>query len=153
MGAPCAAVPSPGGSHLPSRPISISQAAMSAGLTGLPRLGLGRLAAKAGAIAKAQSRSGMRALSIGMFHHAMLIDRPACDRVEVMIAERPNGRHGIQLAARRHELSPCRLISTLIIPGATLQNCRTTGPPPGHAKTAEGLAHDRPLKGVLAPTL
>src|SRR5450432_1478569 len=101
MGAPCAAVPSPAGSHLPSRPISISQCAMSEAVTGFPRFGLGRcdVAAKTAATPQIQSTDAARVLSIGMFNHAMLIHCPACHRVDVMIFECQNRGHGLQHAA------------------------------------------------------
>src|SRR5882757_8035160 len=114
MGTPCAAVPSPDGSHLPSRLISMSHLRISAALTGLPRWGLGRLApprlepaADADAMPSIQNRD--RTLRIGMSHHPMRVHRPACDRVDVMIFESPNGRHSLQHTALGNEGGPRRL--------------------------------------------
>src|SRR5689334_2585419 len=95
MGAPWAAVPSPGGSHLPSRLMSMSQCAMSVALTGLPRCGVS--AAKAGlANAKQTSASSLR---IGVRDLAGAAHRPAGDHIGVMIAEGGDRRFLVQLAA------------------------------------------------------
>src|ERR1700731_2465695 len=80
IGAPCAGVPLPGGSPVPSGITKMSQAARSEGLTGLPRLGP---SAKAAPAARANAATEQTASScINMLDLPFGIDRPAGDGVE-----------------------------------------------------------------------
>src|ERR1043165_2350747 len=123
MGAPCAAVPSPGGRPAPSAWTPMSQAARSLAPIGLPRCGV---SAKAGPAI--QSAKMATALRIGVGHLAPAADRPTGDDIAMMIAEGRDGRLAIHDPARGNEFAAGRLDRALIVPGPALQDGGTAIP-------------------------
>src|SRR6266568_4908591 len=116
----------------------MSQGAMSAGSSGLPRLGPSAKAAPT-AKAKANETAQTESLRIDMLDLPFGVDRPARDGVEVL-ARKPQHRRRLRgLAARGDELPARRLRIAAFVPGAALQDCRAAVPAPGHAEPGEGL--------------
>src|SRR5215469_903177 len=155
MGAPWAAVPSPGGKPVPSASISISQRATSAGRTGTPRWGLPGLAPAANADghpnSHIQTHNSPFTLGIGMGHLSMAVHGPAGDDVAMMIFEGKNRRSGIELPAGGDKFRARRLEGTMVVPGAALQNDGTAIPAPWHAKAGESVARNRLLQSGFTP--
>src|ERR1700731_3096010 len=81
MAAPCAAVPLPGGSPLPSGPTLMSHRARSASLTGLPSPGSS--AASAPPPRSVSGTARKKRLAIDMLRLPLAVDRPARDDVHV----------------------------------------------------------------------
>src|SRR5258707_14373012 len=101
MAAPCAGVPLPGGSPLPSGPMLMAQSARSASLTGLPRPGSSAAMVEAPPSASASEIAAVRRLTVGMrLTVDMLdlpfgIDRPAGD--DVHVPHREGGDRNVDL--------------------------------------------------------
>src|SRR5580700_5890445 len=152
IGAPWAAVPLPAGKPAPSGSISMSHAAMSAGLIGLPRFGA---CANAAPMSKTtvHKPDSSRSLRIGMGDLAFLVDSPARDRIEMMIFESEERRNRRQLAARGDELGARRLRVSGLVPGPALQHGGTAVPLPGHAEPGERHAQHRLLERGFCPAL
>src|SRR5215467_6030715 len=130
MGAPCAAVPLPGGRPVPSGRMLMSHAAISASEIFAPRPG-----DCADAAPQASVRvSSARGLSVDMFHLPLAVDRPAREAVVVLVGEREHVRRLLGLAALRDELGAQRLRVAAFVPCATLQDHRAAVPAPGHAE-------------------
>src|SRR3954463_16536709 len=127
--------------------MSISQRAMSAVLTGLPRCGVS--AAKAEDAITIQQRTS--SLRIGVRNLAGAAHRPAGDHIGVMIAEGGDRRLLVQLAALGDKSRAGGLKGALVVPGAALQNCGATVPPPWQAETGEGFGLDRSLQCRFRP--
>src|SRR3954469_21258504 len=127
MGAPCAAVPLPGGSPAPSGMAAISQAAMSASVMALPSFGVS--AATATAPNARTSEAAIKLLRVDMLDLPAAADAPAREAVVVLIGE--GGRIGdrfLGLAPRRHEVLAKRLRVAGLVPGAALQHGRLAVP-------------------------
>src|SRR3954471_22167687 len=147
MRAPWAGVPAPGGNPLPLGSMLMSQAAISASVTGLPRPGPSAdaaLAARQSASPRTPTpRLREILLGVNMLDLPGAVDGPASDGVEVLVQHRSDRRHGLQLAALRDEFGSGRLQIAGIIPGAALQGRGPAVPSPGHAEAGEGLAEHR----------
>src|SRR6266853_5642152 len=151
MRSPCAGVPPPGGKPVPSGRMLMSQAAMSAGSIGLPRLGPSAKAAPdPSAIA---STNACRGLGVNMFHLPFAVDRPTREAVVVLVRETEQRRNIPGLAALGDELRPGRLHVAGFVPRAALQYRRSAVPAPGHAKAGEGLGEHRRLQRGFSPAL
>src|SRR6476661_7115877 len=152
MRPPWAGVPPPGGNPLPSGSMLMSQMAMSASVSGLPRAGP---SASAGPATRqsASPTAGMIALCVDMLDLPGALDSPTGDGVEVMVQHRPDRRRRLQLAPRGDEFGPGRLRVARIVPGAALQHRLAAVPTPRHAKACERLALYRRRQGRLAPAL
>src|SRR5215813_5137945 len=85
MGAPCTAVPLPAGRPVPSGMMVMSHGAMSAGLTGLPRLGPS--AANAPAVPRPTATTTKKRLRVDMLHLTLAVHTPAGDGVEMLAWE------------------------------------------------------------------
>src|SRR5262252_10644142 len=151
MRAPSAALPAPGGSPVPSRWMLISHAAMSAASIGLPRLGPSPAVAAPPAKESASQTAGMIPLRVGMLGPPGAVDRPAGDRIEVLVRKRRDRRNCLQLAAFGDKFGAGWLDIAGLVPGTTLQDCGTAVPAPWHAEAGEGLAQHRLLQGRLGP--
>src|SRR5215471_2632644 len=116
---PCAGVPLPCGSPLPSGMTVRSHGARSASEIGCPRFGP---SAVAGAAQTKRATSAEMILSVHIGHSTVGINRPARNRVVVMARKlRPAGRR-LRLSAQRNELGPRGLNVPAFIPGAALQD-------------------------------
>src|SRR6266852_3445549 len=120
MRSPCAGVPPPGGKPVPSGRMLMSQAAMSAGSIGLPRLGPSANAAPV-ANARASAAAKIETLGVYMFHLPFAVDRPTREAVVVLVRETEQRRNIPVLAALGDELRPCRLHVAAFVPRAALQ--------------------------------
>src|SRR5215470_18821142 len=108
MRAPSAGVPLPPGSPVPSGRTLISQAAISAGLSGFPRFGACPRAALAlNAIAKTTTHARMS--GIHMLHLPRPFDRPTRNRVVVLAWKCGDGRYTLGLSSDGYELGSGRL--------------------------------------------
>src|SRR5580704_11570193 len=144
MWAPCTGVPAPGGNPLPLGSMLMSQAAMSASVTGLPRPGPSAdaaLAARQSASPRTPTPSvGEIRLGVNMLDLPSAVDAPAGNGIKVMVQHRPDRRSCLQFAALRDEFGSGRLHVAGIVPGAALQGRGPAVPAPGHAEASEGLA-------------
>src|SRR3954469_18363711 len=122
MAAPCAEVPLPLGSPVPSGRMWISHAARSAWFKAVPRFGP---AANAGAASKTKRRLG-----IDMAHASVRINGPARDAGLVLAREAKRRRSARRLAALRDAPRGGRLPVALVVPGAALQYRRAAVPLP-----------------------
>src|SRR6267378_1742799 len=100
MRAPWAGVPPPIGRPVPSGWMLMSQAAMSAGSSGIPRFGP---AEKAAPEQRPNARTMVGSLCVDMFHLPFAVDRPAREAVVVLVREGQEGRDLLGLAALGHE--------------------------------------------------
>src|SRR6266700_4099040 len=152
MRAPCAGVPPPGGKPVPSGRMLMSQAAMSAASSGLPRLGP---SAKATPVpnARASAAADIETLRVNMFYLPFAVDRPTREAVVVLVRKPEHGRNILRLAALGHELGAGRLHVAGFVPRAALQYGRSSVPAPGHAEPGEGLGEHRRLERGLSPAL
>src|ERR1051325_2521985 len=152
MWPPWAGVPLPGGKPLPWGSMLMSQAAMSASVSGLPRAGP---SASTGPATRqsASPTAGTIALFVDMLDLPGALDSPTGNGVEVMVQRRPDRRRRLQLAPRRDEFGPGRLRIARIVPGAALQHRRAAVPIPRHAESCERLALHRRRQGRFAPAL
>src|SRR5262245_43786377 len=148
MRAPSAGVPLPGGRPVPSGRTLMSQAAISAGVSGFPRLG-------ACATAVLEPRTSvsktayLRSLRVYMLHLPRALDGPSCDRVVVLAREAGHRRCSCGLAAYRHKFGARGLYIARLVPCAALQYGRAAVPPPRQAESRESLAQDRFLQRRL----
>src|SRR5689334_20550825 len=124
----------------------MSQAAISACVTGLPRLGPAAIAAL-----DAIAHSAAIVLGVDMLHLAFRVDRPAGDGVEVLVGEAEHAGRLLRLAALGDELAARRLDVAGLVPGAALQHRGAPVPAPQRAKAREGFAVHRPLQRRLRP--
>src|SRR5215475_4375238 len=83
IGAPCAAVPLPGGRPVPSGRMLMSHAAISPGSIGLPRFGPTAEAVPAPR-PSATTTAKRASLRVNMFHLPIALDRPTGNAVEVL---------------------------------------------------------------------
>src|SRR5258708_37278041 len=90
MRSPCAGVPPPGGKPVPSGRILMSQAAMSAGSIGLPRLGPSAKAAPDPSATR--STNACPGLGVNMLHLPFAVDRPARYAVVGLVREADHRR-------------------------------------------------------------
>src|SRR5260370_3786980 len=139
MRAPSAGVPLPGGRPEPSGNTLMSQAAMSAGLIGLPRFGVWAKATPA-LRATASMTANPRKLRVYMLHLPAALDRPTGDRVVVLAVEACHRRKSRGFAARRHQLGSGRLLIAGLVPRSALQYRGAAVPSPRHAESSECLA-------------
>src|SRR4051794_35527176 len=125
----------------------MSQAAMFASVTGLPRPGPSAdaaLAPRQSASPRAVTPKTWEILvGVNMLDPPGAVDAPAGDRVEMMVKHRPDRRNCLQLAALRDEFGSGRLHVAGIVPGAALQGRGPAVPTPGHAEAGEGFAEHR----------
>src|SRR5262245_33355885 len=109
--APCAAVPDPLGSPAPSGLTVMSQAAVSAGVIALPRLGVS--AARAPAANARIAAPGMSCriarLCIDMFHLPIAAHGPTRNRIEVLARESGDLWRPRSLTARGDKIRAQRL--------------------------------------------
>src|SRR5437016_5529165 len=152
MRAPAAGVPLPGGSPAPSGIMLMSQAAISAGVSGFPRLGdcaNAGLEPRTSAIARRYPR---RSLRVRMFHLPAPINRPTRDGVVVLVWESGDWRNSRGLAANTDKLGTSRLHVARFVPRAALQHGSAAVPPPRHAEASECLAQNRLLQCRFRPS-
>src|SRR5437016_11355786 len=123
MAAPCAGVPLPGGKPSPLGETLMSQAAISAGVMGLPSSGPVAKAPVAATAAMAATSS-----RVHMLYLAVAIDSPARRPVVVLADERRDGPNVLALAALGHDLRARRLHISRLVPRAALQDCGTAVP-------------------------
>src|SRR5215472_7110736 len=116
----------------------MSQAAMSAVPTGLPRLGASAEAAPATS-KSANQTPGITQLRVRMLDLPGAVDRPAGDSVAVLVQNRRYRGDHLQFAALGDELGSGRLRIAGLVPGAALQNRGTAIPAPWHAEAGERL--------------
>src|ERR1700716_3822937 len=93
--------------------------------TGFPRFGPSANALPAPRTSTSKTAEASK-LRIDMLDLPLLVDRPTCDAVAMLIQDGRNGWNFLQLAALRHELCASRLhVACLVTPGfVTLQeNC------------------------------
>src|SRR5258706_3096257 len=114
MRSPCAGVPLPGGKPVPSGRILMPEAFTSDSEIGCPRLGP---CASAGAATSAATSTN---LGVDMAHLAFSVDRPARDRIEMLVGERRHRERRGRLAARGDERGARRLRVPGLVPGAAL---------------------------------
>src|SRR5436190_3488540 len=140
MAAPWVAVPLPAGKPLPSGPMLMSQSAMSASETGLPRPGVS--AALAASVQNASTSGVRRAIRLrkDMLRLPLAVDRPACTDVHV-----PHRGSGFTTGG--NHFGPGRLDVAGFVPGAALQDHRLTVPAPWHAEAGQCLAEYRRVEG------
>src|SRR5271166_5618108 len=150
MRAPWAGVPPPGGKPLPSGPMLMSQAAMLASVSGLPRPGPSADAAPATRQSASPTAEEIL-LGVNMLDLPRTVDAPAGDGVEVMVQHRPDRRNRFQLPTLGDEFGSGRLRVARLVPGAALQGRGPAVPTPGHAEAREGLAEHRLRQGRLSP--
>src|SRR5713226_4958912 len=105
----------------------MSQAAMSAGSTGVPRFGP---AEKAALDPRPRARAMPGSLCVNMLHLAFAVDRPARQAVVMLVREGEDGRDLMGLAALGHELGAGRLHVAGLVPCAALQDRGPAIPPP-----------------------
>src|SRR5579872_3878545 len=157
MRAPSAGVPVPAGRPEPSGRMVISQAAISAGVIGFPRLGACGFGAWAKATLAPKANVSMRAnprrLRVYMLDLPAALDRPTDDGVVVLADESSHRRNSRGFAARRHQLGARRLYIAGFIPCLALQHGRTAIPAPRHAEASECLVMHRFLQRRLRPAL
>src|SRR5258708_769406 len=115
----------------------MSQAAMSAAVTGLPNCGLSAARVGATAIASNATQRAKRS-SKHIARLPGLIDLPAGDRVIVVVAAQ---------APLGDELRARRLHHAGVVGGAALQHGGTAVPLPGRAEACQRLRQDRVLQG------
>src|SRR5713226_3252689 len=153
MVAPCAGVPLPGGSPVPSGMTLMSQAAISAGEIGWPRLGPWANAALDPS-ASAMTTAALRSLCVNMFHLAIPLDSPARGAVVMLAWEGRRVRHRcLGLATLGDNLGARRLHVARFVPRTALQNGRPAIPAPRHAEPSERLGKHRRLQRRLRPAL
>src|SRR6266513_4420165 len=148
MRSPCAGVPPPGGRPVPSGWILMSQAAISAGSSGVPRFGP---AEKAAPEPRPSARTMAGSSCVDMFHLPFAVDRPAGEAVVVLVRESQHVRDLLGLAALGHELGAGRLHVAGLVPCAALQDRRPAVPPPRQAEPGESLGEHRRLQRGLRP--
>src|SRR6188472_572153 len=108
----------------------MSHGASSAGDIGLPSLGPSAASALAPTRTPSEAR---RILGVDMANASLLVDGPACDRVEVLAGEGAYRRRLGGLPAYRDELGAGRLTVSALVPCAALQHGRAALPAPRHA--------------------
>src|SRR5690242_2728078 len=130
----------------------MSQAAMAASSSGLPKCGVSArempvmVASKGKAIKQA-------CLGVNMADLPAARHTPAGDGIVVLIGKGQNGRLFDQLTSRSHEFGAGRLHIAGLVPRPALQ-CRGAAiPSPRHAEAGESLALHRLLKCGLGPAL
>src|SRR5258708_39966831 len=125
-------MPLPGGRLLPSGKMLMSQALMSASLTGLPRCGASAANAAAEAKASATRSAAARGLNIDMLDLPAALDRPGGEAVVLLVGKAEHVRHFLGLAAHGDEIGAQRLHGAGIVPGAAGQARRLAVPAPRH---------------------
>src|SRR5262245_43410342 len=88
-----------------------------------------------------------------MFHLAIRVDCPGCDRVVVLAWKRSDGWNLSGLASLGYKLRACGLHISSVVPCAALQYCGTAVPPPRDTESRESFAVDRFLERCLCPGL
>src|SRR5579862_4823016 len=142
MAAPWAGVPLPGGRHLPSGPMLMSQSARSASLTGLPSPGWSAAIAVPAKV-RASVMTTARCLPVDMLGLPVAVDGPAGD--DVHVPHREGGHRNVDLrsAALGEHLLARGLHIAGLVPGAALQHRRLAVPAPGQAEAGQGLGEHR----------
>src|SRR5215472_5079670 len=148
---PCAAVPPPGGSPIPSGMTVRSQGARSACEIGCPRLGPSASAGNAKSNTAASTKRPAPILRVSISHLTFGIDRPASDGVVVVARKFRPFRRRLSLPAQSNEFGARRLHIAGFVPCATLQHGRPTVPMPGHTEAREGLRQRWFLERSLRP--
>src|SRR5580700_10511134 len=121
----------------------MSQALMSASLTGLPRCGLSAANA-AEAKASVTRRATARGLDVDMLDLPGILNSPRREAVVVLVGKAEHVGHFLGLAAHRDEIGAQRLHGAGIVPGAAGQSRRLAVPAPRHGKARERLRAHRP---------
>src|SRR5947208_11808499 len=103
----------------------ISHAAISAASICLPRSGPSAEAAPA-ARPKASQTAATSPLRVSMLDLPRAVDRPAGDRVKMMVQHPRHWRDGLQLPPLGDKLGAGGLHVAGLVPGAALQNCSAT---------------------------
>src|ERR1700761_6336799 len=133
IGAPCADVPLPFGNPVPSGRMLMSQLAIAASSSGLPRCGvsaLDRLAVAASKITAA-SRTG---LGVDMLDLAARCNAPARNRIVVLVGEAQNRRRLGEFHAHGNKFGARGLHVAGLVPRPALQCGRAAVPAPRHAE-------------------
>src|SRR5215831_21302195 len=107
----------------------MSHAPRVAGSIGWPRLGPAAATVPT-ASQSARHTATMLPLDVYMHHLPRGVDRPAGDRVAVLVRHRRDGRDRLQLAACGHKVGAGRLHIAGLVPGAALQDGGTAVPAP-----------------------
>src|SRR5262249_30768620 len=141
MASPSIAVPRPGGRPMPSGPMLMSHAAMSAGAIGCPNCGAWARADDAIVSIVMQTATG---LSVNIASPAHLVNTPACDGVVVVAPAQ---------ATLIGELRARWLHHAGIVSGATLQYGGTAIPLPSRAEAHKRFLQDRALQSRRRPAL
>src|SRR6516225_5223642 len=149
---PCAGVPLPGGSPVPSGMTVRSQGARSACEIRCPRFGPSALAGAADSKRDARVMRPKPILGVNIFHLSPGINRPAGDGIVVMARKLRPGRRRLGLPPQRNELGACRLYVDGFVPGTALQHRGPPAPVPGHAEASKGLRQRRFLQRGFPPT-
>src|SRR5262245_24163967 len=152
MRAPSAGVPPPGGNPLPSGRMLMSHDAISAGAMGWPRLGPAAQHVPAPSVSTKTTMRRARSC-IDMSDTSVGVDRPARNAVEMLTRKTRHWRDVLGLAAMRHKLRARRLHVAALVPGAALQQGRSSIPAPRHAETGKSLGEHRLLQRRLRPGL
>src|SRR6185369_5632501 len=133
MGAPCAAVPLPGGKPAPSGMAAISQAAISASVIGLPSFGVSAATATGQNVRTSEAAS--KVLRVYMLDLPGAADAPAREAVVVLVGEPERvGDRFLGFTPCRHEVLAQRLRVAGLVPGAALQHGGLAVPAPRHAE-------------------
>src|SRR5579863_8526602 len=129
--APCAEVPLPFGNPVPSGRMLISQLAIAASSSGLPRCGVSAFDRLA--VVTSRSAAARRAvLGVDMLHLAARCNAPAGDRVVVLIGEAQYRRRLGQFTTHGDKFGARRLHVARLVPRPALQRGRTAIPTPWH---------------------
>src|ERR1700681_4419629 len=131
----------------------MSQALMSASLTGLPRCGASAANAAAEAKASVTRRAVARGLNIDMLDLPGAVDRPGGEAVVVLVGKAEHVGHFLGLAAHGDEIGAQRLHGAGIVPGAAGDDGRLAVPAPRHGEARERSRADRAFHRRLAPAL
>src|SRR5271154_6667083 len=113
--APCADVPLPFGNPVPSGRMLMSQSAIAASLSGLPRCGVSASDTPAVVASRSEAARTM-SLCVDMLDLAIACDAPACDRVVVLVGKPQHRRRLCQFAANGDEFSAGRLHVARFVP-------------------------------------
>src|SRR3984893_5587208 len=128
----------------------MSHAAISAASIGLPRLGPSAEAAPA-ARPKASQTAVTSLLRVSMLDPPRAVDRPAGDRVKMVVQHHRDRRDGFQLPALGDKLGTGRLHGACRAPGAVLKDCSPTSRARGHRKGGKRLPQPRPRQRPPPP--
>src|SRR5579862_4604284 len=131
----------------------MSQALMSASLTGLPRCGASAANAAAGAKASMTRSAAAPGLNIDMLDLPGALDSPRREAVVMLVGKAEHVGHFLGLAAHGDEVGAQRLHGAGIVPGAAGDDGRLAVPAPRHREARERSWADRAFHRRFAPAL